>query len=137
MPKTVDDLVRELSQVQNIDELREWKRGHEVTSDLISAVAAAVPRLIEAAEFGSADRLADWLVALAEGCKPIDQARALTAKGIVLARIDRHPEALPYFDSAIAICQDVGDEPYAAKIRRNRIASYSTLLRYDEAFRDA
>src|SRR5881628_3237111 len=98
---------------------------------------SAVRQLLDSAEFNLACRLADWCVLLAADFNdPMVRARATVTKGITLARRNENSKALPYFDEAIALYGEAGDELSAAKVRLNRIHCYLYLARYDEALRD-
>src|SRR6185295_1277021 len=87
--------------------------------------------------FESAARLSEWCVALTdETWDPVSRARVMVTRGIVLARLTRHADALPCYDAALQLYEEAGDEHFAAKVRMNRVHSYSHLARYDEALRD-
>jgi CHAT domain-containing protein len=137
-PPTPDDLVRELCQIQTAEDLTNWKQGREITVDLISKLMVQVRRLLDSAQFDSAGRLSEWCVLLVQGlADPIIRASAAVTKGITLARVNEHAKALPYYDEALGLYEQAGDELYAAKVRMNRISSYSHLSRYEEALHDA
>ena len=97
----------------------------------------AVRRHLDSAEFDSAGRLSDWCLLLAADLNdPMIQARATVTKGITLARANENAKALSYFDQAIRLYEEAGDELSSAKARLNRIECYRQLTRYDEALRD-
>ncbi|HYR43857.1 MAG TPA: CHAT domain-containing protein [Terriglobia bacterium] len=132
------DLVRELCQIQPSADLTAWKQQHhEVKVELIHDAMIEVRRLLDAAEFDRAGRLSEWCVSLAQDlADPMIRARVLVTRGIALARVNEHANALSYFDEALCLYAAAGDEFMAAKVRINRIASYTHLSRYDEALRD-
>jgi tetratricopeptide (TPR) repeat protein len=134
----VQDLVLDLLQVTNSEEFFRWKQNHEVTDELITALMVAVRRHLDSGEFDSATRLADWCLLLAAEKKDtLTEARAAVTKGITLARVSDDVQALAYFDEAIRLYDEAGDEVSSAKVRVNRIKCYCDLSRYDDALRDA
>ena len=131
------DLVHELCEIQPSGHITAWKQHHEVKVDLIHDAMIEVRRLLDAAEFDRAGRLAEWCVSLAEDLPdPMIRARALVTRGIALARVNDHANALSYFDEALCLYTAAGDEFMAAKVRINRISSFTHLSRYEEALRD-
>ena len=135
---SLDELVLELCHVETPEDLTHWKQNREITGPLINAVTAEVRRLIDAANFDSARRLAQWCLLLAqESADPITKARALVSRGLALARVNDVAQALPYFDEALRLYEDAGEELDAARVRMNRVSCYSHLSRYHEAMRDA
>src|SRR6266850_2447289 len=136
-PRTPGNLVDEVCQIQNAEELSNWKQQREITVDLISALMVEVRRLLDSAEFDSAGRLSEWCILLVQGlADPGIRASAAVTKGIALARVNEHAKALPYYDQALELYEQAGDELYASKVRMNRVSTYSHLSRYDEALRD-
>jgi tetratricopeptide (TPR) repeat protein len=132
-----DDLVRELCQVSTSEEFLDWRRNHEITDELINELMLAVRRLLDSAQFDSANRLSDWCLALTIDLKDLmAQARASVTKGIVLSRANSNSKALEYLDQAIHLYEEAGDEFSAAKVRVNRIECYRHLSRYGDALRD-
>src|SRR5262249_4440028 len=97
----------------------------------------AVRHLLDSAEFDSADRLSDWCLLLSTDLNnPIALARATVTKGLTLAKKSEDAKALSYFDEALCLYDEVGDELSSAKVRLNRIKCYCDLSRYEEARRD-
>src|SRR5438876_2808510 len=118
-------------------EPRVWKNCHELSDRLINDVMLAVRHLLDSAEFNSANRLSDWCVVLAASLDdPAIKAGATVTKGITLARTNENAKALSYFDEAIRLYNEAGDELSAAKVRLNRIECYRQLTQYDEALHD-
>src|SRR5437879_10566916 len=118
-------------------EPRGWKRRHEVNERFISELMMAVRCLLDSAKFDSANRLSDWCLALADGLgDAMVRARATVTKGITLARTSENAKALSYFDEAIRLYDEAGDELSSAKVRLNRIECYRQLTHYDEALHD-
>src|SRR3989442_694728 len=88
-------------------------------------------------KFDAANRLSDWCLALADSLgDAMVRARATVTKGITLARTSENAKALSYFDEAIRLYDEAGDELSSAKVRLNRIECYRQLTRYDEALHD-
>src|SRR6266568_4622670 len=91
----------------------------------------------DSAKFDSANRLSDWCLALADSLgDAMVRARATVTKGITLARTSENAKALSYFDEAIRLYDEAGDQLSSAKVRLNRIECYRQLTRYDEALHD-
>ena len=131
------DQIRELCQISNAEELRVWKNCHELSDRLINDVMLAVRHLLDSAEFNSANRLSDWCVVLAASLDdPAIKAGATVTKGITLARTNENAKALSYFDEAIRLYNEAGDELSAAKVRLNRVECYRQLTRYTDALHD-
>ncbi len=127
----------EFCEISTPDELRGWKRRHEVNDRFISELMMAVRCLLDSAKFDSANRLSDWCLALADSLgDAMVRARATVTKGITLARTSENAKALSYFDEAIRLYDEAGDELSSAKVRLNRIECYRQLTRYDEALHD-
>src|SRR5256712_2947143 len=134
-----DERNRSLSQLvpDSAGEPRGWKRRHEVNDRFISELMMAVRCLLDSAKFDSANRLSDWCLALADSLgDAMVRARATVTKGITLARTSENAKALPYFDEAIRLYDEAGDELSSAKVRLNRIECYRQLTRYEEALHD-
>ena len=134
-----DERNRSLSQLvpDSAGEPRGWKRRHEVNDRFISELMRAVRCLLDSAKFDSANRLSDWCLALADSLgDAMVRARATVTKGITLARTSENAKALPYFDEAIRLYDEAGDELSSAKVRLNRIECYRQLTRYEEALHD-
>src|SRR5437016_1929142 len=134
-----DERNRSLSQLvpDCAGEPRGWKRRHEVNDRFISELMMAVRCLLDSAKFDSANRLSDWCLALADSLDDaMVRARATVTKGITLARTSENAKALPYFDEAIRLYDEAGDELSSAKVRLNRIECYRQLTRYEEALHD-
>src|SRR5713101_5490894 len=116
------DLVQELCETQPSGDLSVWKQHHEVRTDLIHDAMVEVRHLLDAAEFDRAGRLSEWCVSLAQDLPdPMIRARAFVTRGIALARVNDHANALSYFDEALCLYTAAGDEFMAAKVRINRI----------------
>src|SRR3989449_6484068 len=134
-----DERNRSLSQLvpDSAGEPRGWKRRHEVNDRFISELMMAVRCLLDSAKFDSANRLSDWCLALADSLgDAMVLARATVTKGITLARTSENAKALSYFDEAIRLYDESGDELSSAKVRLNRIECYRQLTRYEEALHD-
>src|SRR2546425_11973814 len=117
-PSTTDDLIRELCQIETAEELTHWQQHREISVALISALMVEVRRLLDSAKFDSAGRLSDWCILLTERLSdPIIRASAAVTKGIALARVNEHAKALPYYDQALELYDQAGDELYASKVR--------------------
>jgi CHAT domain-containing protein len=132
-----NDVIRELSRIETPQQLIHWQQQHPITSRDIDDAMAEVRRLVDSAAFEPAGRLAEWCVLLSrELADPLIKARATVTRGIVLTRINEDARALEYFDEALRLYQQAGDEVLAAKVRTNRVVAYSHLGRYEEALRD-
>src|SRR5689334_15528855 len=115
-----DELVLELCHVETPEDLTDWKQHREITSGLINAVTAEVRRLIDAANLDLAGRLSHWcLLLVQESADPIMKARAMVSRGLALARVNDVAEALPYFDEALLLYENAGEELDAARVRMN------------------
>jgi len=138
LPQLVpDSAARDIPEVSFTDELRDWKRQHEVNDRFISELMTAVRSLLDSGKFDSANRLSDWCLELADTLgDAMVRARAAVTKGITLARTSENAKALSYFDEAIRLYDEAGDELSSAKVRLNRIECYRQLTRYDEALQD-
>ena len=133
----VDQLVSEISRIQTAGELAAWTQHHEITAELIRNMMSTVRRLLESADFESSGRLSEWCVFLAaELADPVLRAGAAVTKGITLARFNEDANALPYFNDALRLYEETGDEVLAAKVRMNRVMCFCHLSRYEEALRD-
>jgi CHAT domain-containing protein/tetratricopeptide (TPR) repeat protein len=135
--KPSNDLVRELCQIQTPQDLTDWKKHHQVTVHLIDEAMVEVRRLLDSAAFDLAGRLSEWCILLSqEFTDPLIRARTTVTKGIALGRANDDAKALPYFDEALRLYEEAGDEVLAAKVRTNRIMCYCHLGRYEDALRD-
>src|ERR1700719_3232500 len=115
------DLVRQICLIHTSDDLTAWKQDHKITIDLIHNVMTEVRRLLEIAEFEPAGRLSEWCMLLVEELPdPGLRARAMVTRGIALARVDEHAKAVTYYDEALRIYEEAGEELMAAKARQNR-----------------
>lgn len=135
-PSSLQNPIDELAAL-GTKELSAWKARHKLSVALINEAMLSVRRLLEKADFETADRISDNCMALAREFRdPVITAHALTTKGVVLGRINEHAKALLYFDEALQLYEQAGEAFYAAKIRLNRIACYGNLSMYDDALRD-
>src|SRR5438132_11273657 len=109
-----NDLVRELRRIQTSEDLNNWKQQHQITLDLINEFMADVRRLLDSAQLDAAGRLSEWCVLLADGLTdPVDrnvQANVLVTKGIALARVNDDVGAVTYFDRALQLYEQAGEE---------------------------
>jgi tetratricopeptide (TPR) repeat protein len=133
----VQDSVHKLSQIRTPEEFAVWKQHEAVTGELIEEIWSAVRRLLNAGDFDSAHRLSDWFVLLAAGVDLKTQASAAQTRAITLFRTNQTTPALEYFDEAVRLYVESGDESSSARVRLDRISCYSHLGRYEEALHDA
>jgi tetratricopeptide (TPR) repeat protein len=132
-----NELIQELCQIHTSEELTNWKRQHPITPRLVDDAMAEVRRLLDRAAFEQAGRLSEWCISLSqELTDPVIKARTAVTRGIALVRISEEAAALPYFDDALRLYEEAGDEVLASKVRTNRIVSYCHLGRYEDALRD-
>src|SRR5207245_2671526 len=83
-------------------------------------------------------RLSEWMVSVALDVKdPSLKALALRAKGSGLFSVDDYIQSIEYFDEALKIFCEVGDELEIARTMMNRVFAYLRLSRFDEALADA
>src|SRR5438093_4895217 len=95
LPQLVpDSAARDIPEVSFTDELRDWKRQHEVNDRFISELMTAVRSLLDSGKFDSANRLSDWCLELADTLgDAMVRARAAVTKGITLARRSENGKA--------------------------------------------
>ena len=130
--------MRHLCQIRTREELAAWKQREPITSELIAEIRSTVRRLVESADFDSAHRLSDWLLVLAADVgDPMTRAQAAQTKAVTLLRTNQDVRAVEYFDEAIRLYAESGDEFSAARARLDRVSAYSHLGRFEEALRDA
>src|SRR5260370_6198385 len=65
------------------------------------------------------------------------EASALRAKGNALIFVDAYFQSLEYFEEALKLFQDIGDELEIARTMNSRVVTYLKLSRFDEALADA
>ena len=95
-----------------------------ITSELIDEIRSEVRRLVASADFDSADRLSDCCLLLAADVgDPLTRARAVRTKAATILRTNPNQtvRALQYYDDAIRLYDDSGDELSSAVIRLDRI----------------
>src|SRR5207249_2198307 len=131
-----DERNRSLSQLvpDSAGEPRGWKRRHEVNDRFISELMRAVRCLLDSAKFDSANRLSDWCLALADSLgDAMVRARATVTKGITLARTSENAKALPYFDEAIRLYDEAGDDKSLSMVYWNQAVALTSLNRGPDA----
>jgi CHAT domain-containing protein len=137
MKADLADLVGQLEKVQNNAELDAWKHTHELSSDLLRALIARQHDLLTA-DPRVALRLSDWMLSIAfELEDPALRAFALRGKGSALVTIDDYFQGITYFDEALQIFGQAGNQLEVARTMMNRIVIYLRLSRFDEALADA
>ncbi len=130
-------LVEELERIQTIDELRTWKGSHELSSELVRAIMSRLQDLLTV-DARAALRLSEWMISIASELEdPASTALALRGKGSALVTADNYFQGIEYFDKALEIFGEVGDEFEVARTMMNRVVIYLRLSRFDEALADA
>jgi CHAT domain-containing protein len=137
-PSKQYDRAYTLSQVHTPDEFALWKEGGAITSTLLNEIGSEARRLVEAGDFESAYRLSDWYLRLAGEIRdPAMRARAALTTAVTFLRTNQSARALEYFDEAIVLFLESGNELWSAIARVDRVSCYGHLGRYEEALRDS
>src|SRR6185436_10334915 len=130
-------LVDELLQIQSLDQLKKWQFAHEINETLLKDLIFTIQDLFPA-DIKAAMRLSEWMIPLSiHHGDPFWKAAAVRVKGIALQRFDERQTSLDYFDEALKMFTELGNEHQMAVTRMNRMNSYYMLSRFDEALADA
>ncbi len=137
MKPEMNHIIGELEKIETIGELEDWKRDHELSADLILGMGARLQDLLTV-DPKAALRLSEWMLSLALeiGELPV-KGLALRAKGNALATADDYFQSMEYFDEALKVFSQIGDELEVARTMMNRVVAYFRLSRFDEALADA
>lgn len=137
MSVELDELVDQLGKIETVAELDEWKRSREISTGLVRRIVARIQGLVDS-DVKAALRLSEWAVSIALDLNdPFTKALALRAKAGSLTNADERFAGVEYFNEAIKIFNELGDELEVAKTVMSRITAYLVLSRFEEALTDA
>ncbi|HEU5237474.1 MAG TPA: tetratricopeptide repeat protein, partial [Pyrinomonadaceae bacterium] len=137
MKSGIPELIAQLETIKTINELDVWKAEHPLSRDLFDSLWTRQQDLLTA-DPRAALRLAEWMISIALDLRdPSMKAMALRAKGNALITVDDYHDALEYFEEALKIFRESGDELEIARTMMNRVVGYVRLSRFDEALADA
>src|SRR5438132_9466464 len=109
------DLVAQLEAIGSPAELDGWKKSHDVSGELLESLWIRQQDLLTANP-KAALRLSEWMISIA---LDLDQASlkatALRAKGNALVSVDDYVQAIEYFQEALKIFKELGDEMETAR----------------------
>src|SRR5437870_10848436 len=136
MKTDMADFVGELEKNHSKEQLEAWTRSHELSRDLIQALMGRSQDLLTV-DPRAALRLSEWMISIAfEIQDPTAKALAFRAKGNALHGINDHFQAIQYFDHALKIFDEIGNELELTRTMMNRVVAYYKLSRFDEALAD-
>src|SRR5215469_7118461 len=131
------DLVGQLERVKDGAELEKWKASHQLSTELLGGIWSRLQDLLTV-DPQTALRLSEWMLSIAFDVKdPYMKAMALRAKGNSLVSIDDYFQAIEYFEEALKIFGEIGDQLEVAGTMMNRVVVYLRLSRFEEALADA
>ena len=137
MKPELKKLVEQLEKIKSIDELQAWKKDHELSKDLLKGALARSQDLLTISP-KEALQLSEWALSVAFDLEdPWLEASALRAKGNALLFIDDYFLGLEYFEGALKLFTEIGDELEIARTMNSRVVTYLKLSRFDEALADA
>src|SRR3989442_7951363 len=137
MKPELKKLVEQLEKIKSIDELQAWKKDHELSKDLLKGALARSQDLLTISP-KEALQLSEWALSVAFDLEdPWLEASALRAKGNALLFVDDYFLGLEYFEGALKLFTEIGDELEIARTMNSRVVTYLKLSRFDEALADA
>lgn len=129
--------VEELEKIESSAQLVQWKAEHALSEELVLAIWKRVQDLL-VSDPKAGLRLSEWMISIALDLKdPALKALALRGKANALVSVDEYVQSIEYFNEALEIFRQLGNELEIARTMMNRVLAYLRLSRFEEALADA